>query len=632
MSRIAAFFLLTPLVVLAVHQQNVSLTSGILSPALSCCCEWREDRWQDFVDGELDPALFVSRRSDMNYEPGCIEFSAYFDVNRDGWYDLTTTDMSGPLCHIYFGSPTGYSSSHMFSYPIPNGGSATFADLNLDRNPEMLLPGSYYHDLTIYRGSSIGPSLSDTFSLIGPGMHEAVFCVDLDRDAFLDIVVGYCTGGAAVVVFWGSESGYSNANKTTIPLGANVCFNLEVADLDRDGWQEIVFVRDNENGIIHWGPNRQHWVVGLPYPAPHPHGLTVADFNQDGWLDIVCTDYASTFEKTYIFWGSNNGFTLSAVTILNIGEAYGGTAAADFNRDGLLDIVMFFGYDIYAKPMVYYNTGSYPYFDSNHSAEVGPISMCASGGIAADFNFDGYTDLFVNNRVPNGYSYVLWGPDFQRYDALPVDMDHHGTFREPGNVYDRSQTACYYSSVYDAGNKIRWAWACWTAGEPEGSKVQIAYRTGNTAIPDSTWTDFALVRYGGWVPRRALGGRYIQYRATFGWHRPNAFPELEAIRTLMLRTNDGNRVNDVLTKSDHELLCPNPVISRQVIVHCPAVVSGEAKLTIADGSGRILRHEQIKVQANKEAKLNLDGLPSGVYFIKLETGKESTTRRIVVTR
>ncbi len=598
----------------------------------SNCCIWYETSWQDFVDGELDPALFVSRRAETDCTPGAIEFSAYFDVNKDGWYDFTTTDWFGPNCHIYLGGPAGYSSSNRLTYPIPSGGSAIFADLNLDRNPEMLLPGNNYNNLTIYQGTLNGPSPSDTFSLIGPGMNEAVFCADIDRDAYLDIIVGYCTNGAAVGVFWGSENGYSSANKTIIPLGANVCFNLEVADLDQDGWQEIVFVRDYNNGIIHWGPNRQYRVENLIYPAPHPHGLTVADFNADGWLDIVCTDYASSFDQTYIYWGSNQGFNSSNLTILNVGEVYGGTAAADFNRDGLLDIVMFLGYDIYARPMIFFNTGSYPYFDISHSTEIAPIDMCASGGIAADLNFDGYVDLFVNNREPNGYSYVLWGPEFIEYDALPAHWDHHGTFREPGNIYDRSLTANYYSSIYDIGqgNVISLAWSVWNAREPEGARVLIAYRTGNTPEPDSTWTDFAQVSHnGGFVPQNALGGRYIQYRATFCWTRPNALPELEGILTFMLPTN-----NSELTKFETSHQWQNLTVGdRQSTFQRYQINDQPIKFTIIDATGRVLRNEKINLQA-KDFNHNLNSLSKGVgvYFVKIETDEKSITKKVVVTK
>ena len=69
-----------------------------------------------------------------------------------------------------------------------------------------------------------------------------------------------------------------------------------------------------------------------------------------------------------------------------------------------------------------------------HSEEIGKIAFNASGGFIADFNQDGYLDVFVNNFDATA-SYVLWGPDFNQSTALPVESDHRGSCCRCRNDY-----------------------------------------------------------------------------------------------------------------------------------------------------------------------------------------------------
>ncbi len=68
----------------------------------------------------------------------------------------------------------------------------------------------------------------------------------------------------------------------------------------------------------------------------------------------------------------------------------------------------------------------------------------------------------------------------------------------------------FTSRAYDAGDTATWGVISWTAESPAGTTVALAVRTGNTATPDGTWTEFNPVTQGATV-----GGasRYIQYQA-----------------------------------------------------------------------------------------------------------------------
>jgi hypothetical protein len=72
-------------------------------------------------------------------------------------------------------------------------------------------------------------------------------------------------------------------------------------------------------------------------------------------------------------------------------------------------------------------------------------------------------------------------------------------------------TGTFTSRVLDAGQSLLYDAINWTTDLPAGSTVAVSVRTGNTAVPDGTWTGFATVTSGGSVGQT---GRYAQYRVT----------------------------------------------------------------------------------------------------------------------
>jgi hypothetical protein len=157
------------------------------------------------------------------------------------------------------------------------------------------------------------------------------------------------------------------------------------------------------------------------------------------------------------------------------------------------------------------------------------IPLIASGGIAADFNKDGYVDVFVNNHVSNSYSYVFYGPNFTNYDIVPVNVAHHGTFREPrqSSYYSKICKPC--STGHDTfimQDLIIGGEVSWIANEPGNSKVHIYVRSSMDKI---NWTDWYELINGDSLPTQVLYKRFIQYKATLSWKNPAELPNLERI-------------------------------------------------------------------------------------------------------
>ncbi len=97
-----------------------------------------------------------------------------------------------------------------------------------------------------------------------------------------------------------------------------------------------------------------------------------------------------------------------------------------------------------------------------------------------------------------------------------------------------ASSGVFTSRVFDAGQTVGWGNASWTAGLPAGTAITLAVRTGNTPVPDGTWTGFTSISNGGVIPGSS---RYIQYQAVLSTSDPTASPILQDV-TLGYGGND----------------------------------------------------------------------------------------------
>ncbi len=198
------------------------------------------------------------------------------------------------------------------------------------------------------------------------------------------------------------------------------------------------------------------------------------------------------------------------------GETYGGSAVADFNGDEYLDILFFRGSTVNSvMPLIYW--GSDTGFSNSNYTAIG-FALTSTGGVVSDFNYDSNIDIFCNSY--SRYSYVLWGPSFSNYTGLPCPNDHHGMFREIGNVYNRKYYEDYVSSVFDAGEEVAWGIVDWDDSLPPGTSISFFVRSGNTPSPDNSWSDWDSLGKNDDIPD-SLNSRYLQYRARLKYTNPS---------------------------------------------------------------------------------------------------------------
>jgi len=192
----------------------------------------------------------------------------------------------------------------------------------------------------------------------------------------------------------------------------------------------------------------------------------------------------------------------------------------------------------------------------------------------------------------------------------------------------------YISSVIDAGVMSSWGSARWDADTPAGTRLEIAARSGNSAVPDETWS--------GWTdplpdPRGSAlklpPGRYVQWRADLSRLKTEATPILKSVAVTWLPEN--------LAPTIRRAAVGEPGSPRPKGSTSPAESAKEAASTLwltwisSDANGDALRHT-ISIRRNEETEWRLlakdvkeppygidsSALPEGRYLARVVVDDE----------
>jgi hypothetical protein len=275
---------------------------------------------------------------------------------------------------------------------------------------------------------------------------------DLNQDGFLDLVFANARDGTAgepvdTYLYRGNNSGtFSTSDRQIIKARALMAYNS--ADVNADGYTDLILV-GKESRIL-WGtPQGFSTTNSFTIPAHYAFNARVADFNRDGYLDISVSDWAGSNEDgVFIYWGGPSGFSADNRAGLPCPGVRTHTVA-DFNKDGYLDI---FVTSTDGRGIIFWNSQS---GFSSKSKTILPARMPVSAEVA-DLNADGYLDIILCN---------LYALEKLVYHSKPVP------------VSAPAQTA-----TFDAGTYIYW-------GGPKGYSPRNRLELPTVGAEDATVID-----------------------------------------------------------------------------------------------------------------------------------------------
>ncbi|MCB9762971.1 MAG: VCBS repeat-containing protein [Alphaproteobacteria bacterium] len=424
-------------------------------------------------------------------------------------------------------------------------------DLNCDGRPDVVFTSytngpSYLTDNVLYFNDGTSGAISGSGTLLeGKGTLDAA-AGDLDGDGYMDLVFANETNGTDYVInsfiYWGSASGYSNSDRSNLQTeGAT---KVLIEDLDADGHLDVVFAhgRDDSSGNYTITDSRVYWGT-----ASGPDGtnttlrtfgamdVEAADLDNDGFTDLVFANHQDDVSGSgiytafsYVYWGGQG-----TGTAFYDGTASGRTGLvtdgandvdiADLDGDGDLDLVFACQRDdddYFVDSVIYWNGGGATPFGGTSKALptigarwVTVYDLDADGD--NDLVFANYGDESAGNEDYTQDSYVYWndgGFSAANRDnlgtqgageAAVADIDRDGQAdivfpQERNNTGIKNKAIVYWgdaSSGYTSANKYEFSNVAGSTGAAildinEDDRLDVcfseAYATNGSVLTSST--------------------------------------------------------------------------------------------------------------------------------------------------
>ncbi len=287
-------------------------------------------------DGSFNPPVSVAGPQ--------ADFIAAVDINGDAIPDLVAA--SGPAVAVMMGKGDG---SFLAPVRYPVQGSLAYAwayslatgDLNNDGAPDLLV--------SAYGRFGPNPSTPGQIAVLlnkGHGTFaDAVFyadraafgvtAADFNGDGKLDAATASFDG--TVRIFDGDGSGRLGA-PSELGIGAQGVA-IVAGDVNHDGKPDLLTGNDNSHSVsVLISQGDGSFGAAQSLAAGNTYSVAMADLDGDGRIDLLA---GGSGEHVIDFWrgGADGAFVITAG--IDIGDASArGVAAADFNSDGKLDLVV----------------------------------------------------------------------------------------------------------------------------------------------------------------------------------------------------------------------------------------------------------------------------------------------------
>lgn len=485
--------------------------------------------------------------------------AAAYDINGNGYEDIVLAVCKSRAeeesSWIYWHTAKGYDNNYRTALPTTSARDVAVADLTGSGFGDVIICQGHTDILNssesvVFRGSADGIDTQPTRF----ATHDATTVLTaktsdspLPQVIFINHLTGRARGDTLAYVYLGGEDGYSPDRKIEL-LGWSAPDGV-CCDFNDNGWADILLSNCSENAVdqdpgsyIYWGgPDGYSLDSKIALPTKRAHGSAVGDFRHSGHLDLVSVGFDNP--ELLIFKGGPGGFdlenpqrimlnsNLSAEEISSMDKKIlmnepRWLLAADFNNNGWLDL---FVSQIYGPRCMILWGGPDGFSMDRCTLLSAEGTSCAQ---AADLTGNGWLDLIIGGHQSlskkykyESYIYIYWGgPDGYREDRrtqLPCYTCNSLTIADFNNdgILDIFATSYNAGRDRDCNSYIYW-------GMP-GGVYSVENRTrlwGHSAcgcvaadFNEDGWIDLAVAHH-------KTYGSHPGYSKIW-WNGPNGFCE-----------------------------------------------------------------------------------------------------------
>jgi hypothetical protein len=231
---------------------------------------------------------------------------------------------------------------------------------------------------------------------------------DFNRDGIPDLAVGTFTEGTnGLIILLGNGDGTFTAVASRPNTGGSVVA-IAVGDFNGDGIPDLAVAGEEPQAVLQIllgnGDGTFSSVSEKLATGSNPDSIAVGDFNEDGIQDLAVsngneadTSNSGGNNSVTILLGNGDGTFTASSSSPATGSSPSSIAAADFNRDGILDLAVS-NYGSNSVTILLGNgDGTFSTASASPATDRGPSSIAVG-----DFNEDGKQDLAVSNVGSTG--------------------------------------------------------------------------------------------------------------------------------------------------------------------------------------------------------------------------------------
>ncbi|MFB6273688.1 MAG: FG-GAP-like repeat-containing protein [Salinibacter sp.] len=555
-------------------------------------------------------------------------------------------------------------------------GSSSIGDVNEDGNLDILITGNagtptdMVPTATLYLGDGQGGFSEANADLTGVRL-SAASIADVDGNGVQDpLIIGLdANGNPTATLYLGNGSGgFSEAGGglTGVYQGAT-----SIADVDGDGNPDLLITGQDENfdptATLYLGDGQGGFSeAGAGLTGTQDGSTSIADVDGDGNPDLLITGQDESRDPTAtLYLGDGQGGVSEAGAGLT-GVSDGSTSIADVDGDGNQDLLIT-GEDANGNltSTLYLGNGQGGFSEAN--ADLTGVVVGATS--IADVDGDGNQDLLITGKGPDSD-----GDGFRDPTATLYLGDGQGGFSEAGagltgttdgstSIADvdgdededllstglapitrrDSPVTILYENLFNNplpvelagfeaqvdGKTVRLTWQ--TASETGNARFEVQRRVSERANGgEGTWTTVGSVDGAG-TTSEAQSYRFVDKDLPFA-------VDVLTYRLRQVDTDGSAQFSKTVTVergvTEVELLgtYPNPARSRATVRYA-LPKKQEVSLTLYDVLGREVRTVVRAEQSGRhERRVDVSGLPSGVYFLRLRAGGQTRTQKLTVVR
>ncbi len=450
----------------------------------------------------------ISIDAGLDYIHGFLESSSSIEVaagvaaadyDNDGWLDLYVTQGDTFVNYLFrnISRPGDYEFINVSNVAgvamrvIDKTAAPAFADYDGDGDDDLFVGGVEYNPVKVFRNDGDGTFEDVTeasgLSAIVRENNLSMAFGDYDLDGDLDLFVAHWTftvnempGGYQHLWRNNGDGTFSDVSEESLVADAIVVpdgdftFTPNFADIDNDGDPDLLVVSDNRTSQVLINNGDQGGGLHTFGQATDQNvitddagmGASVADFDNDGDLDWFVS---SIFEEDAQFRTGNryyentgNGVFIDSTTRAGVRNGYWGWAscAADFNNDGYLDIFHVNGIstgaasifrDDPSRLFIANGDGSF----SEFSQDLGLLDDKQGRGIVCfDGDQDGDIDIFIANNNDRPSLFRNDGGNSLRYLNIKLGADAPNTAAIGARIFVSSNGVTQMREISSGNNYL----------------------------------------------------------------------------------------------------------------------------------------------------------------------------------